>query len=391
MSNHDGVSCDSCLKQDFRGKRYKCLTCLNYDLCSTCYESGARSPRHTPDHPMQCILTRSDYEVFYGGETINTDQPYSFTCPFCGRMGFTETTLQEHVTSEHSGATQQVICPICASLPDTEPNHVTDDFASHLALEHRNLREWDEPQTAIRGRRAPHPTRGMSSSRSRRSPMQFSNTSGLSSFTSTNRESMDPIAEILSQLSGVRRPPNLGHTNQIQQLHMQLQLDRSASGPPRQASARAPMERVISRRHQQTSSTSGQGQLNHGSYKSAVNGSTSQPLSYPYLSTWDPAGSSPMASSSAGSAAQQVITSIASIVGSNLPPAQTQSLANTCSQPILSEIEQETLETERADRSLFVQELLLNTLINDKLETKHSQESEHSPAFRIKDFLTHKQ
>ncbi|XP_074595885.1 potassium channel modulatory factor 1 [Brevipalpus obovatus] len=390
MSNHEGVSCDSCLKGDFRGKRYKCLTCLNYDLCSTCYESGASSTRHTSDHPMQCILTRSDYEIFYGGETtINTDQPYSFTCPFCGRMGFTETTLQEHAASEHSDATQQVICPICSSSLDSEPNHVTDDFTTHLALEHRNLREWDEPPTAMRGRRAPHPTRGMTSSRPRRSPMQFTSTAGLSSFTSANRESMDPIAEILSQLSGVRRAPNLGHSNQIQQLQMQLQLDRSSNGPPRQVSSRAPVDRLMSRRHQQNSN-SGQSQLTPKSYKSSVNGNGPQPLSYPYLSTWDPAGSSSIAPSSSGVNNQPTISPITALNGSNASVATNQSLATTCAQPQLSEAEQEALELERAVRSLFVQELLLNTLIVDKLETKHNQESESS-VFTIKNFLSQRQ
>jgi hypothetical protein len=52
---------NSCLKGNFKGRRYKCLICYDYDLCSTCYESGATTSRHTADHPMQCILTRNDF------------------------------------------------------------------------------------------------------------------------------------------------------------------------------------------------------------------------------------------------------------------------------------------------------------------------------------------
>ena len=59
-----GVSCDSCIKGNFRGLRFKCLICYDYDLCATCYEAGATNTRHTADHPMQCILTRSDYGWF---------------------------------------------------------------------------------------------------------------------------------------------------------------------------------------------------------------------------------------------------------------------------------------------------------------------------------------
>ena len=55
------MSCDSCSTGNFRGKRFKCLICYDYDLCATCYENGATTTRHTADHPMQCILTRTDF------------------------------------------------------------------------------------------------------------------------------------------------------------------------------------------------------------------------------------------------------------------------------------------------------------------------------------------
>ncbi|EDO25942.1 predicted protein, partial [Nematostella vectensis] len=105
-----GVSCDSCNKGNFRGKRFKCLICYDYDLCATCFENGVTTTRHTADHPMQCILTRADFDLYYGGEAFTADQPQSFTCPYCSKIGFTEALLLEHVTSEHSDASLEVVC-----------------------------------------------------------------------------------------------------------------------------------------------------------------------------------------------------------------------------------------------------------------------------------------
>lgn len=132
-----GVSCDACLKGNFRGRRYKCLICYDYDLCAACYEEGATSTSHSVDHPMQCILTRADFEIYYGGEPSNGEQPQSFTCPYCKKMGFSDTGLYDHVSAEHTDTGLEVVCPVCAALPGGDPNLVTDDFAGHLTLEHR--------------------------------------------------------------------------------------------------------------------------------------------------------------------------------------------------------------------------------------------------------------
>lgn len=318
MSRHEGVSCDSCLKGNFRGKRYKCLLCYDYDLCATCYEAGASTTRHTADHPMQCILTRSDFDLYYGGEAASVEHPQSFTCPFCGRMGLTESTLTEHVAAEHSESSIEIVCPVCASQPGGEPNHVTDDFSAHLALDHRN-RDIDEPSGSRHVRRIPHAGRGMSSNRARRSQMQFTS-AGLASLSPNSRDSMDPIAELLSQLSTVRRS-NLAqpNTSQLQQLQMQLQMERQQAQVARQQLERIPRRQAATA---SISTSAGAGSSIQTHYAVALDNSSSP----------TPATSGP------------------------------QFLLSRCTDPVITEGEQQALEVEYADRSLFVQELLLNTL-----------------------------
>lgn len=54
--------------------------------------------------------------------------------------------------------------------------------------------------------------------------MHFSSSGGLSP---SSRDGIDPITELLSQLSGVRRTGGgTGQNSQLQQLQMQLQLER---------------------------------------------------------------------------------------------------------------------------------------------------------------------
>lgn len=94
------------------------------------------------------------------------------------------------------------VCPLCAALPVGEPNLVTEDFLGHLTLEHRNSRDLDETGGSASStrpvRRIPHPGRGGMNHAARRrhaAHMTFASSStGFTSLSPSNRDSMDPIA-----------------------------------------------------------------------------------------------------------------------------------------------------------------------------------------------------
>jgi hypothetical protein len=177
-SFYKGVSCDMCMKSNFTGKRYKCLICYDFDLCSECHDHSIASLNKTDNktssntakpattnttitssntrhshlntHPMQCILTKSDYELYYGSSIVDLSNESSFTCPYCGNLGFSESSLSDHISLQHlnsknNGGTSvhlhEVVCPICAVLPSSsggDPNHLTEDLLQHINTEHLN-------------------------------------------------------------------------------------------------------------------------------------------------------------------------------------------------------------------------------------------------------------
>ncbi|KAJ1205048.1 hypothetical protein NDU88_000483 [Pleurodeles waltl] len=165
-----------------------------------------------------------------------------------------------------------------------------------------------------------------------------SSTGGLSSsqssYTPSNREAMDPIAELLSQLSGVRRSAG-GQLNssgpsasQLQQLQMQLQLERQQAQAARQQLETA---RNATRRTNTANATTVITQ-------------------------------------------SQVATNTSNTENCLQTLQNSQFLLTRLNDPKMSEAERQSVESERADHSLFVQELLLSTLMRD--ESSSSDEDE---------------
>nr|KAF6447188.1 potassium channel modulatory factor 1 [Rousettus aegyptiacus] len=218
-------------------------------------------------------------------------------------------------------------------------SRMTLQLTLHLNTEPLEI-YYDESSGVRHVRRMFHPGRGLGGPRARRSNMHFtsSSTGGLSSsqssYSPSNREAMDPIAELLSQLSGVRRSAG-GQLNssgpsasQLQQLQMQLQLERQHAQAARQQLETA---RNASRR------------TNTSSVTTTITQSTAT-------------------------------TNTANTESSQQTIQNSQFLLTRLNDPKMSETERQSMESERADRSLFVQELLLSTLVRE--ESSSSDEDE---------------
>ena len=74
-----GIMCSVCNESNFIGYRYKCCFCLNYDMCSECFEIRKVSGYHLSSHPMFFIknpLTPKDSDYLstlfsLGPETLS--------------------------------------------------------------------------------------------------------------------------------------------------------------------------------------------------------------------------------------------------------------------------------------------------------------------------------
>lgn len=199
---HRNICCDGCQRQNFYGRRFKCLRCVNYDLCGDCYDIHMETQEHSIDHPMQLLVDNQLPDLLLGGEALDLMHlPNCYTCPHCLIYGHTAKQLIEHVVCCHRLSEDYVVCPLCAGLPGIELVAIRN-LARHLLLnhiEHANLLDPDTPplRRSLRSRR-----------RRRQASSAFANNNTITvSSQSSHSSSIDSEAgiDVLFQISELRR------------------------------------------------------------------------------------------------------------------------------------------------------------------------------------------
>ncbi len=54
---HEGIWCDGCKMKPLMGPRFKCMTCEDYDLCTTCSQGGVHA---STGHSFRRVLTQQE-------------------------------------------------------------------------------------------------------------------------------------------------------------------------------------------------------------------------------------------------------------------------------------------------------------------------------------------
>jgi hypothetical protein len=95
---HEQVTCDFCQTQNIKGKRYKCMTCYNFDLCSECFPK--RSNFHSTSHPFKIvsflkhstkILKPIQDSIKFPTQPVpvlNVETHFGIVCDHCKEEGF---------------------------------------------------------------------------------------------------------------------------------------------------------------------------------------------------------------------------------------------------------------------------------------------------------------
>jgi len=122
---HAGVVCDGCQANPITGDRYKCTVCADFDLCSTCEQSGKSFGRHSAQHnmikivaprfPRGCpVFERPAASAASGPSDVHA----GVKCDGCGAVPITGTRYKCTACPNFD------LCEKCEARNEHDPKHV---------------------------------------------------------------------------------------------------------------------------------------------------------------------------------------------------------------------------------------------------------------------------
>ena len=145
--SHSGITCNVCKKDNFTVDRYKCLMCLNFNICGECFESRKVIEPHLNGHPMvrysgpneifgDCIETESvTYKKFkdqFSGVVHQTSScagcnvkpivGLRLKCDECNNFDLCSTCFEKNVEENDHKAHHSIL--VCHSIQNVNPSDI---------------------------------------------------------------------------------------------------------------------------------------------------------------------------------------------------------------------------------------------------------------------------
>ncbi|KAE9546667.1 hypothetical protein FO519_010121 [Halicephalobus sp. NKZ332] len=158
---HDGTKCDGCGASPIHGSRYKCHSCMNFNLCQSCYVDknfGEKNKRHNKDHVMRMMMSQLDrkatphHDRHCNGCRSENYPGIRYSCKTCNKFNLCENCYGENrfIPSTNYMSNHMTSHEVTKhELPTSE--HHSNDIWKAMSIKMQNYfgsqfgtRDWDE-------------------------------------------------------------------------------------------------------------------------------------------------------------------------------------------------------------------------------------------------------